>query len=304
MLCCFDSECVVSEHIFSICSSYLLLSASCKETNEKAKNDVENAILALSNCIMNYKHKKGKYLFQITEIIKYDQEYHNLTSVAKQSAWIFLDKLLFFNGKSEHLQKYDLHFAKDTTAELAELERCVDWENDGKCTKGLKEVYMMIRWFGIIERYVSHIIYEGKEFVELIKHIVGICQAADKFNREIVNKGVHIISRIENCRTVIVEYFLQSGAVDFLLKEISCFSLTNEIVLKIVRIFFSLSESLLRKEKKEYYESKNNEEKEKIFEHFEEEGYEDIIISYFEQPQHQTQYFLQREDLSGYFVSK
>eukprot|EP00770_Monocercomonoides_exilis_P009273 MONOS_9227.1-p1 / transcript=MONOS_9227.1 / gene=MONOS_9227 / organism=Monocercomonoides_exilis_PA203 / gene_product=unspecified product / transcript_product=unspecified product / location=Mono_scaffold00373:2016-2756(-) / protein_length=210 / sequence_SO=supercontig / SO=protein_coding / is_pseudo=false len=80
----------ISKELSSICVPCLLKVALKKEEDEKTQKEVEMALLALSCIDERYKIDEELYLDEITEIIKYHQEHHNLTQLAYQSAWQFL----------------------------------------------------------------------------------------------------------------------------------------------------------------------------------------------------------------------
>ncbi|KAH7821033.1 uncharacterized protein MONOS_17783 [Monocercomonoides exilis] len=115
-------EMTVSE-IFDKFVPSVLKVALKKEESEEIQKEVEIALLSLSN-IGYCKVRQEQYYFEIKEILKYHQEHHNLTHLAYQSAWQFFIYRFFNDNSLEDTISNELHFGREATRELEELEKC------------------------------------------------------------------------------------------------------------------------------------------------------------------------------------
>eukprot|EP00770_Monocercomonoides_exilis_P014317 MONOS_14263.1-p1 / transcript=MONOS_14263.1 / gene=MONOS_14263 / organism=Monocercomonoides_exilis_PA203 / gene_product=unspecified product / transcript_product=unspecified product / location=Mono_scaffold00966:20065-20796(-) / protein_length=179 / sequence_SO=supercontig / SO=protein_coding / is_pseudo=false len=147
-------ECFISlsfdflQELILICVPSLLKVTSKKEENEETQKEMEMALLALSNICYYFEIKKEMYLKEITEIILYHQEHHNLTQLAYQSAWDFLINRFFSDQSLEGPNTNELHFVREAIKELEELVKYICWKRkeERRGEKEGKEEYILIEW--------------------------------------------------------------------------------------------------------------------------------------------------------------
>ncbi|KAH7822492.1 uncharacterized protein MONOS_17670 [Monocercomonoides exilis] len=163
----------IPDEVLSIIVPCLLKAALNKEENEETQKEVELALLALSN-IIYFKVCEELYLNEITEIIEYHQEHHNLTRLAYQSAWEFL-VLRFHNDKIlEDIIVNELHFAREATKALEELKKDVDWKRKEEAN-GRIEVFIIRRWLRVIKYFFDWYTLWNEELAKLIASLVQKC---------------------------------------------------------------------------------------------------------------------------------
>ncbi|KAH7822732.1 uncharacterized protein MONOS_17640 [Monocercomonoides exilis] len=304
-------ECYISlyeslrEALFSICVPCLLKVALNKEESEENQKEVEMALLAMSNIKAYHRVGNGLYLNEMTEILKYHQKNHYLTRLAYQSAWVFLisrwtyDKFLNSNVLNE------LHFVGEATRELEELMKCADWkrkEEEEERGKETKEELLLLRWLVIIDFYSQKVQIHGEEFVKLTRCIIDLCRAAKGNCREIYRKCYsffyYYIFRAES-----FYYSLCEEVADLILEEMHGPTIDNEVTTLNIDAFYDFLRVLRGKREKKnsltsfilfawnWLNGKAKEEIEKenqkvmlyreLCEKMEEEGYEDLIVSFY-----------------------
>eukprot|EP00770_Monocercomonoides_exilis_P009391 MONOS_9346.1-p1 / transcript=MONOS_9346.1 / gene=MONOS_9346 / organism=Monocercomonoides_exilis_PA203 / gene_product=unspecified product / transcript_product=unspecified product / location=Mono_scaffold00382:38211-39334(+) / protein_length=348 / sequence_SO=supercontig / SO=protein_coding / is_pseudo=false len=298
---------VFSLELLSICVPRLVKVASSKEKSEDNQKEVETALFTLS-CIGKW-NDVGKILFleEINEIIQYNQEHRNLTRLAYQSAWQFLiDRLDNFKSLKEIIAN-ELHFVKEARRELEELLKCVDWKRkkeDGG-GKEAKEEFVLLRWLQILDLCFFLCKFWNEEYAGLIDSIARVLRATKENNREICFYCIYSFKLATENKVVKVEDLLNGGAVDAVLEEILQSMLIDKIALSSLKYMNSISERL----KDEANDEKGKEErkimKKKVIEKMEEEGYEDVIVSFHEKLPFlcRNNYHQLSLDISDYFVN-
>ncbi|KAH7821193.1 uncharacterized protein MONOS_18641 [Monocercomonoides exilis] len=271
----------ISPEMISICVPCLLKAASNKEVNEEVQKEVEMALLALSS-IKDQKAKRELYLNEIKEIIKFHQKHHNLTQLAYQSAWKFLIKEFFIDKSLEEVITNELHFAREAGRELEELTKCVDWKiGKGKeREKETKEELTLIRWLEVDENYFRRCESKNEEYVGLIRSIVKLFRAAKDNYGNIYKKCILSFEKVVHKGFMNVDYLLKGGAIDAVLEEMHRPTLNKKMIGEIFDFLESISEEIKDKNIFERKEEKRKIMKRNLFEKMEEEGYEDILISF------------------------
>ncbi|KAH7826460.1 uncharacterized protein MONOS_18596 [Monocercomonoides exilis] len=272
----------ISDALIPICMPLLLKAALNKEENNEVKNEVEIALLALSN----FKHispKQELYLNEIKEIIQHHQKHHNLSQLAYQSAWEFLIFRFYEESGLEGVIVNELHFARETERELDELTRNVDWtkmDNNGRSNS--KEM-IIIRWGITLEQYFFSFNFSwNDENEKLIECIVRICRAARNRNKKIVGYYMRVFEQISELSAAGINSLLIHEAFDFALEETHQTTLNDIFTRNLFGFFKILRENLKEDADKEHSDAKRISVKRKVCQKLEEDGYEDTAISCFE----------------------
>eukprot|EP00770_Monocercomonoides_exilis_P001758 MONOS_1747.1-p1 / transcript=MONOS_1747.1 / gene=MONOS_1747 / organism=Monocercomonoides_exilis_PA203 / gene_product=unspecified product / transcript_product=unspecified product / location=Mono_scaffold00032:126983-128006(+) / protein_length=322 / sequence_SO=supercontig / SO=protein_coding / is_pseudo=false len=166
--------CSISDELLSIIIPCLLKAASKKEGNEETQKEVEMALLALSHINTFFEIKQELYLNEITEIIKYHKEHHNLTRLAHQSAWQFLINRLYIDKSLKEVIVKELHFAREAARELEDLSKNVDWKRKEESGEVTKELHIIRRWLDAIYDYFYFCDLWNEELAGLIGSIVQV----------------------------------------------------------------------------------------------------------------------------------
>ncbi|KAH7825124.1 uncharacterized protein MONOS_18612 [Monocercomonoides exilis] len=268
------------------------------------------ALLALS-CIDRYeKIKKELYLNEITGIIKYHQERHNLRRLAYQSAWMFLINRLLYEESLEEVIMNELCFVEEARRELEELSRNVDWkrekeENETR-RKETKEEVVLLRWIRILNCCFFDCQLHNEEFSGLINNIVQLYRASRDNYRDISEKCIYLLRIAVENFNVKIDEILKGRAVDAILEEIQQRTIDDGMAFDGMTFFFIFS--LRLKEEGEECEKDKEERKvlkRKLFEKMEEEGREDRITSFqgilvFLQKKYHNELLL---NISDYYVN-
>ncbi|KAH7821875.1 uncharacterized protein MONOS_2787 [Monocercomonoides exilis] len=295
---------IFSSKLISICVPCLLKVASDKEENEEAQKEVEMALLALNN-IGFCKVEQELFLDKITEIIKYLQEHRNLTRLAYQSVWQFLINQLRNNRSWEYVVANELHFAREAIKELEELSKCVDWkrQKDEEGVNETKEEIILKRWLKTLLIYFRYCQLRNEEFVKLIGNIAQILRTAKNNFGEICDRCLECFDNSVRNKSVEIEHFLESGAIDVIFEMIVQSNIDLRQNICCLSFIKKLCKRLKEKKASESYEAKRKEVKRKLFEKLEEYGYEDWTIgfNYCFVEEDEDCYFL-IENLNDYFV--
>ncbi|KAH7818583.1 uncharacterized protein MONOS_18665 [Monocercomonoides exilis] len=272
-----------SYKLLSICVSCLLKVALKKEGNEETQKEVEMALLALSCFDRRYNFQRDLFLNEIKEIILNHQMYRNLTRLAYQSAWEFLINRLPNNSLEEEMVN-ELHIIRESIRELEELSTSVDWkkkeEEMGKTER--KAMHIISRWIRSIGNYFYSCKLWNEEYVGLISRLADVFLVSRDNYGEISKQCIYIFETVAGNRAVKLDTLLKSSAIDAVLEEIYRPTLNQRITFGLFVIFDEISKRLKEEEKDEKKEAKRKATKRKVFVKQEEEGYEDIIISFHE----------------------
>ncbi|KAH7826655.1 uncharacterized protein MONOS_7376 [Monocercomonoides exilis] len=275
--------CSNSDELLSIIMPCLLKVALNKEEDEETKKEVEIALLALS-CVSSLRQEL--YFNEMREIIQHHQEHHNLTRLAYQSAWKFLMNRFYRDKSLEDVIANELHFVRETTRELEELAKYVDWKRkDGdEREKETMEELILRRWILAIYYYFSFSKCRlwNEEFIGLFSNIAQLLRAAKDHYREICKLCIVTFTKVAGNVSAMIDYLLKGGAVDAILEEIQQSTVDDQISFDCLEFFYAFSSRLKIKVFDERKEAKRREMKRKIFEKMEEEGCEDIITSFCE----------------------
>ncbi|KAH7822231.1 uncharacterized protein MONOS_13838 [Monocercomonoides exilis] len=273
-----------SSQLISVCVPCLLKAALKKDENEEAQKEVEMALLALSCIFSHYKIEKDLYLNEIKEIIQHHQGHRNLSRLAYQSAWSFLVFRYCKGFSSEIVIVNELHFIRDATKELEELSKSVDWkkkkEEMGETER--KAMDIISRWIRSIYYYLKSCHLWNEEYVGLISRIVDVLRASRDNHSEIGEECIQSFEAAAENRAVKLDALLKSGAIDAALEEIPKSTLNERMTSEILRFFHLISMRFKGKGEVKTTEEERKELKRKIFKKMEEEGFEDIIISFYE----------------------
>ncbi|KAH7828483.1 uncharacterized protein MONOS_17184 [Monocercomonoides exilis] len=267
--------------LFSVCIPCILKVASNKEENEDTQEEKEIALLALSNIYERYLFVDKKlYLNEITEIIQYHQEHHNLTRLAYQSAWHFLYCRFCKDESLKGIVVNELHFAREARRELEELSKCIDWKRKGgeEGEKEKKEMVIIIRWLTILGSYFFRYGLRNEEHFGLIGSIMGVLRASKENYKRIYKICIDSLSKAARNRALKVDDFLSIGAADFVLEVVAQSHVINMQTSDCLDFFKILCERLRSEREIESDKAKRKELKRKVLDKLEEEGYEDCII--------------------------
>ncbi|KAH7823208.1 uncharacterized protein MONOS_16520 [Monocercomonoides exilis] len=287
---------VLSLKLISICVPCLLKVASKKEENKETQKEAEFALYSLSNIGMWGSIGKKLYLNEIKEIITHHQKHHNLTRLEYQLAWKFLIDRYHFERSLEDLIVNELHFAREAAKELDELRESVDWKERKFETRNLKEIKIIESWIIMLRGcYYYSWFFPKEESKKLTISVANLCRAAKKNYRKTYKECIyyffrHLIDKAEH-----VDY-LREEVIDFLLGELHQPTIDNEVTGYSENIFRKLSE-ILKSEKEKVngvfsfvwiaWNKLNGKAKQKMmfqrkmFEKMEEDGYEDIVVSFY-----------------------
>ncbi|KAH7819612.1 uncharacterized protein MONOS_17924 [Monocercomonoides exilis] len=272
---------ILSDELTPICVPCLLKVALKKEENEETQKEVEMALLCLSCIDDGTKIEQKLYLNEITEIIKYHQEHQNLTRLAYRSAWMFLTIGFFSDESLEELITNELHFAREARREIEELKRNVDWKRKkvGKETE-VKEVLFIKRWISVIWEFLYSNTLWNEECEGLIDCIVKLFLASRDNHKDILNGCLGLLRNASEKRNMEIDAFVKKGVIDLFLEQMKQSTLDDEIMWKCLYFFFNISWRLKEKKDDEKEKEERKELKRKIFERFEEEGYDDFITCF------------------------
>eukprot|EP00770_Monocercomonoides_exilis_P013590 MONOS_13537.1-p1 / transcript=MONOS_13537.1 / gene=MONOS_13537 / organism=Monocercomonoides_exilis_PA203 / gene_product=unspecified product / transcript_product=unspecified product / location=Mono_scaffold00841:24612-25669(+) / protein_length=332 / sequence_SO=supercontig / SO=protein_coding / is_pseudo=false len=275
----------IPDELLSIVVHCLLKVASKKEGNEETQKEVEIAMLCF-NCIDDgTKIEQKLYLNEISEIIKYHQEHHNLTQLAYQSSWKFLINRFFNNISLEEVIVNELHFTREARREIEDMFKSVNWKRkeEGKGEKEVKEMLVIERWLLEIKKLISSCTLWNEECSGLIRSICQVFQASRDDHPDISHVCIISLRNASDKKNMEIDVLQKEGVMDVFLEEMNQSTLDDENISHCLNFFLDISERL--KEKKddgETDETKRIELKRKIFEKMEEEGYEDIIAGFHE----------------------
>ncbi|KAH7815049.1 uncharacterized protein MONOS_18700 [Monocercomonoides exilis] len=217
---------------------------------------------------------------EISEIIKCHQLNHNLTHLGYQSALSLLF-CNFYEGKefaSEDLE--NLHFFQEVIRELKELINYVNWKKKERKEKEKNEVWIIKRWLRLLLKYFNEV-YLREENEGLIECIVKLCDVSNENHRDIRNNCICLIGSIMRVAYVDAEYLLRCRAVDVIFEDIHQTVLHFDICYQCLKILLVITNRLNEKTKDEKLEHKQKIIKREIYEKFEEEGYDDISLSFY-----------------------
>ncbi|KAH7822115.1 uncharacterized protein MONOS_18638 [Monocercomonoides exilis] len=274
-----------SSQLISVCVPCLLKAALKKDENEEAQKEVEMALLALSCIFSHYKIEKDLYLNEMKEIIQYHEKRHNLTRLAYQSAWQFLIILSFSTNYMFDVIVDEMNFVGEAKRELEELAKCVDWkrEKEEKIKgKGRKEELVFQRWLQMFESFFVACNLWNKECSGLIESIVQVFLVSRDNHSEICILCVNLFETAAENRAVKLDALLKSGAIDAVFEEFLRPASNERMAFEFIYFFQLISMRLKEEKDDEMEEAKRKELKRKIFEKMEEEGYEDIITTFYE----------------------
>ncbi|KAH7823466.1 uncharacterized protein MONOS_17606 [Monocercomonoides exilis] len=296
----------IEENVLSTCISCLLKEALNKDESMKTQKEVEMALLSLSGIDASTKIKRKHYFEEITEIIEYHQEHHNLTHLAYQSAWMFLIDRLICEKEFGGTVVNKLHFAREAVKELDYLKGCVDWKKREKSFIKAKEMWIIQRWNAVLRKCFNYLqFYDGVD-ATFVACIINVCEAAKKKYIDMFYEYLSLLKRMDNIKSM--DCLLRGGAVDYFLVNIFQSTFDRELTKFSLNFFSILSKRLNKKKKNENDQSRfgefvkivsfawnllsgNSEKgsenakrelaiKMTIFEKLEEEGFEDAILSF------------------------
>eukprot|EP00770_Monocercomonoides_exilis_P015715 MONOS_15665.1-p1 / transcript=MONOS_15665.1 / gene=MONOS_15665 / organism=Monocercomonoides_exilis_PA203 / gene_product=unspecified product / transcript_product=unspecified product / location=Mono_scaffold01302:9751-11338(+) / protein_length=431 / sequence_SO=supercontig / SO=protein_coding / is_pseudo=false len=252
-----------SQDLRLICILCLLKEASKKEENEEVQKDVEMALFALS-CIGKYYIFDGElHLNEIKEIIEYHQEHRNLSQLAYQSAWAFLINLTYFDRSFGSVIVNELHFMKEETKALEEIRNDMVWKKNEK-EKEMKKGIVLERCLDALNAFGRLGLIRNKEFIKLTTLLMGLCRTTRGNYRYACEKCFLIYVKIILRKAESSDCLPSVEAVGFVLEEMCQPTINSEEIVK--------EESEKAKQKMMLYR--------KLREKMEEEGYEDIIVSF------------------------
>ncbi|KAH7831684.1 uncharacterized protein MONOS_16913 [Monocercomonoides exilis] len=280
-------ECYLSLHhysgetgeILSIIVPCLLNIALNKEESEEAQIEVEMALVSLSNISWNAKVKEELYLNEIKDIIQHHQKRHNLTRFAYQSAWKFLINRFSNNKGLGDIIVIDLHFAREATRELEEMERHMDWNKKNKVETEMKEMWMIKNWHDTLRICIQCNNLSCKGNTDLFACLAKLCKSAAYIDWDMFQTYLNILSSLFYPTIENAEYLVRGGALDAVLNEMCRFSFVFDLATLYAHLPYSLFRVFEEKVDKNYSMILKKIKRE-AFEKLEEEGYEDIVFSF------------------------
>ncbi|KAH7817380.1 uncharacterized protein MONOS_12384 [Monocercomonoides exilis] len=296
-----------SSELLSICVPYLLKIALKKDESKETQKEVEMALLALNG--FRYRIMPEEvYLKEFKDIIQNHQEHHNLTHLAYQSAWGFLICRFLEDEKLNNVIVNELHIIIEATKELEELARNVNWKKEKeekRRGKEVKEVFIILRWFDIIMDIFHKCKLWNEEFAGLIGSITKLLRSSRDNYGEIYRKCIYSFNDAAENEAVKVDDLLKGEAIDAIMEENFRSTLDDEITSEILKFFQMISSRLKEKGKDKMEEAKRKSTKREIFDNLEEEGYEDIIASFYETIDFRYKEYYEELSLniSDYFVN-
>ncbi|KAH7828863.1 uncharacterized protein MONOS_17230 [Monocercomonoides exilis] len=261
----------------------LLLKVALKKGNDKkTREEVEMALLALNGISKPLEQKY--YLNEITDIIQYHQEHHNLTCLANQSAFHFLISRFKEDDSLKEVVLQKMHFVSEATKELDELNGSLNWDTHEKNFSEKMRVRIITRWLYLIFntfRKEFNEIYG--EVVELTACVSRVYALAKDYEMKIRKKCINLFYRIKITIGEDIFILAESGAANIVLERMCRPILDDNQTAKSKEILLSLSERLYKKKTDLKIDKKSWQMKKRaMFEMLEEEGYEDIITSFHE----------------------
>ncbi|KAH7816493.1 uncharacterized protein MONOS_15402 [Monocercomonoides exilis] len=268
----------VPEEIVAVSVPCLLKVALNKGESEEVQKEVEMDLMAMSNVEKWENAEEELYLDEITEIIQYHEEHHNLTQLAYQSAWQLLIKRFQIDGSLEDVIVDELHLMKEATRELEELAKHVDWEGEARWLGKMTEVHVPKRWFNILNSYFDCVEWKRGDCSDFVQFIVELCRVKMMNDAEMLRALLNLIGIMVDNTSIEIESILKGEAIDFALEEICQSTLDNNIARSRIIIFLHLDKRLSKKKDCEHEEAGLTAKRE-INDRFEEEGFQDEIIS-------------------------
>ncbi|KAH7823333.1 uncharacterized protein MONOS_17597 [Monocercomonoides exilis] len=271
--------------LLSICVPCLLKVAFEREKCKETQKEVEMALLALSGIYKLNEFGEGLYFNEVKEIIKFHQEFHNLTHLAYYSAWKFL---IYRFHRQEDLYDtvvYELHFVREAGRELEELVKCVDWKKkeEEKREKEMKYITTIYRWLSTIRRFFSDYVLKEENCFALIACLTRLCRSARENFIYISSLAFKVIKKIADTRQslISVNILVKGGAIDFALEEIQQPTLDTELADECYAFFKKVFRKLREKKYCDIDKAMNKAMRKIIIEKLEEEGFDDIFKSSF-----------------------
>ncbi|KAH7819212.1 uncharacterized protein MONOS_18663 [Monocercomonoides exilis] len=287
----------IPKKMLSILVCYLVKSASKKEDKEEAQEEVELALLTLSNIWKYVKERKDQHLNEIKEVIKFHQVHRNLTRLAYQSAWKLLINRLNEDKSLEDMIVNELHFAREAKGELIELEMTMNLikqnGDDEKGKEGKRDICNLIsEWLDSIYWYFYSAKIKTEENVKLLDCIISLCKKSMNLGNGLSENSYYYVGDIMETDGVSVDDVLKSDAIKYFMNETQQSTLVDDVISPCMRFFKLISKWLNKGRKNEIREDFIEEIsgeieisewkwlKKKVIETLEEEGYEDILMSF------------------------
>ncbi|KAH7825171.1 uncharacterized protein MONOS_17476 [Monocercomonoides exilis] len=263
----------------------LLNAALNKDVSDENRNEAELALLALNNIGEGKELGKEWFLDEITEIIQYHQEHHNLTCLAYLSAWQFL---MVRSYKCIDIRKgivNNLHFVREAKREIDGLVRCINWKNDENELKNLTETLMLKKWCFVIDYYLRFCDFQCEEISLIITSLVSLCRRAMDNHHNLFNECIYLFETMVERLSESVIHCLKEGAFNVALDGVLQPTLEDLQEASCLRFFSFISgiyqgkrKDRNKREVEEHYWKKIKRE---INEKLEDDGFEDVIVSFY-----------------------
>ncbi|KAH7819150.1 uncharacterized protein MONOS_3282 [Monocercomonoides exilis] len=252
-----------------------------KEESEETQKEVEEALLALSSIGHFVYVHKGCYLNEITNIIKYHQEHNNLTRLAYQSAWGFFINRFFCEREIEEVILNEIHFMREATQELENLEHLVDWAVKEKNEREWKNVLIIKRWMKTL--HIFYKVNNGRleENPGLFRCISRISKEVNGFQSDIVLKNIIVMKDMATMGKMNIDDFLRAGAVDFIASGIDQLALKSDVFKFCLFLFSEYKKKLIIIKNSGNDENRWKMLNRALIEKLEEGGFFDIPVVYF-----------------------
>ncbi|KAH7816624.1 uncharacterized protein MONOS_18207 [Monocercomonoides exilis] len=267
--------------LISIFITCLLKVALKKEINEETQKEVELALLALGDIDANTKANKEQYLDEITEIIEYHQEHHNLTRLAYQSAWGFLVDINDPSSELTYKITNKLHFAREATKELDELWKCADGKEKENDLKNSKHTCIIERWGETIHSFLE----KHRDCSETTEHLLLTVfkqmRATRDNYRDIFQKYIIAFKILFQKGRYDARTLLKGGAVEYFLEETYRQTPDHVMCIYIFRFFEYIFEQLNKKATEGSDDMERKIIKREIQEKLEKEGFNDAITTHY-----------------------
>ncbi|KAH7825856.1 uncharacterized protein MONOS_10371 [Monocercomonoides exilis] len=175
-----------------------------------------------------------------------------------------------------------MHFVSESTGEIEKLSRCIDWKKKAVSIKEKAKIGIIERWYSTICLYTEKCKLSEEESAWLVACTTRLIGLAKDNHRSIVEKCIPIIVACMDENTdIFFSDFLRGRTVDFVLEEMCKFNSDDQSTDKRMIFLSLLTERLNKNVRIARDEKKNKALKMAILDKLEEEGYEDLQISFY-----------------------
>eukprot|EP00770_Monocercomonoides_exilis_P014690 MONOS_14636.1-p1 / transcript=MONOS_14636.1 / gene=MONOS_14636 / organism=Monocercomonoides_exilis_PA203 / gene_product=unspecified product / transcript_product=unspecified product / location=Mono_scaffold01038:15906-16511(+) / protein_length=202 / sequence_SO=supercontig / SO=protein_coding / is_pseudo=false len=199
-----------------------------------------------------------------------------------------------------------MHFAREAIGEMEELIKCVEWKRKEKEEEErrieAKEVFAIMRWLQLYDSYIYVGETGDEELAGLVGSIARVFREAMCNYTKICDRCINSFRNVVMNKAVNAEALLNGRSVGAVLEEVKQFIVIRPQFIDRINFFKELWARLWEGAEKEKVERKRKELKRKVFDMLEEEGYEEIITTYFVMYKIQFKFLPDSDRLVDYYV--